>query len=281
MNFVVIVLSRTVFASFKPILMAIRIGHQGVFIFNRSGGLEMKHVFFTRSLVLVVGLMVAGSASAALIRLNHTNFSVGPSESLTTSIDGISLTITAFMLGNNGEGSISSATQVTSPYGVYVSTSTSDESAGNIGVENSSTDSDNLDGANGDEGILFRFDRVVSLDYINFDSFGSYEDFNLSSSLSPDALIPSFDSLLVDIGGNGTDANYIESNPEYDAFNFQNVIGTQLLVWADGSSDSFRIDRIEVSEVPEAVPSPGSLPLMGLGGLLAFGFLRRRDSGVR
>jgi hypothetical protein len=54
-------------ASFKPILAMIRIGHQGVFIFSRSGGIEVKHAFFTRSLVLVVGLMVAGSASAALI----------------------------------------------------------------------------------------------------------------------------------------------------------------------------------------------------------------------
>lgn len=239
----------------------------------------MKFSIFLKPVIFLACFLFASSASAVLFKLNHTNFSAGTTnESLTTTIDGITLTMTAFTLVNDGAGDISSASQLTSPNGVYVSSSNSTPDSGNVGVTSGNTDGTNLDGGNSiddpDEGILFSFSQAVSLDYVNFDSFGSSDDFNLSRAQSLVPSIPDFDSLLHDIGSLETDGTFISPTSEDDAFNFQNVIGQQFLIWADGTSDSFRVDRIEVSAVPAQTP----LVLMAVG-LVALISRRKTNDG--
>ena len=180
--------------------------------------------------------------------------------------NGLTLTMTAFIItGNDGDGNISSRTQLDNIDGVYF---------GSSGVkipsyqENSSDDSD-LDGAshgqNGtdyDEGILFSFNKIVELKRLNFGSFGSSDDFNLEV----DGV-----NLMHDIGSFDTHA-LIKSTPQDDYFNFQNIFGKEFLVWADGDSDDFRIDDITFD-----VPEPATIPLM-LFALSTFVFVRRKYS---
>jgi MYXO-CTERM domain-containing protein len=236
-----------VLAPFKPILTIIRIGHQGVFIFNRSGGIEMKHAmknFFS----LIVFLFI-GSANAAVMTFNGT-----ASHGSYTSLPG-SYSESGFTMTNN-----SGANYFIDNW--YLELNSWDDDV----VEfNSLTDSQITFTSNG--GGVFDFTSAY---------LGS--DFYNAASLKLEGFF--------DGGGSIAETFSLAENTRslFNFSGFENL--THLVVSAptDGYyaiMDDFTFNEsISVPE-PAAVPSPGSLPLMGLGGLLAFGFLRRRDSGLR
>ena len=217
------------------------------------------------SVVFLSGLVFSGSSFATLLDFNATSLGVSSStayNSVSLSEDGIAVDVTAYTIENNGLGVINSLSPLsTAGLGVYVSGSN------NLGVKSAlSGDGSKMDGGSDpsdlDEGLLFTFDQVVSLDYINFDNFGSGDDFNLTV----DGV-----TLVVDFSGSDASPYASQVSGQFDEYNFSGVTGTEFLFWVDSDSDSFKIDRMEVSAVPE----PSILALFGLG-LVGLGFGSRK-----
>lgn len=213
------------------------------------------------SSVLGLLLLGSGSVSAALINFNYANLSViggGTYPSVQMTVDGIGVAISAYTIENNGVGDISGLFPLLDAgTGVYVSGSNS----GNLGVISDSSDGSLLDGGSTlndpDEGLLFSFDQVVNLSYINFDYFtdNGGDDFNLTVDGN---------TVMWDVNANNSeDFSPFVGNiaGQFDEYNFYGISGQNFLIWADGNSDSFRVDNIQVSKVPE----PQSLLLIVLG----------------
>jgi len=210
-------------------------------------------------------------ASASTFNFNTTNFGLSGSstvDSASMAVDGVTVTLTAFSISNDNSGTISNKTQLTNGTGVYVS-----GSSNNVGVRSNLTgDGTNMDGGNVgstsdlDEGILFTFSEVVTLDFINFDSFGASDDFNMTVDEV---------SILVDHNSSDGDIPGVVSNASAsDHFNFY-VTGQEFLIWADGNSDSFRIDSVNAT----VVPVPATVWLFGSCLLGLFSVARRGGRG--
>jgi len=228
-----------------------------------------------RTVVGFIALMVTNMANATTFDFNAANLSLtGGSayNTINTSLDGIGLTITAVTISDGGNSSV----QVTEDgLGVYLSES------GNLGVFSSVpsmsngfvTDGTDLDGEGSDEGLLFSFDQLVSLDFIDFDSFTNPSLFTLDSESSTNFVADNFNltvdgvSVLTDYNANG--ASPLVSNMAlFDEYGFSGIVGNNFLFWADADSDSFSINTLEVSTVP--VPAAAWLfgsALLGLIGL--------------
>ena len=220
---------------------------------------------FLKTALLASVALLSTNASATTFDFTTTNFGLAGSstvDSASMTVDGISVTLTALTIDNDNLGNITGTTQLTGGVGVYVS-----GSSNNVGVRsNLSGDGTNLDGGHVgdssdlDEGLLMTFDQVVTLDFVNFDSFttSSSDDFNLTV----DGI-----TLLVDHdSSSGTVPGIVSNGSTSDHFNFT-VTGTEFLFWADGNTDSFRIDSINVSAVP--VPAAAWLFFSGLLGMTA------------
>ncbi len=221
---------------------------------------------FARTIGCLVLCLAASSASATKIfDFNASNLGVTEStayNSVGMTVGTIGVTITAFEIANDGNGTISSQTQITgSGFGVYVSSSE------NLGVKNStqSGDGTQMDGGDvgssePDEGLLFSFSRAIDLTYINFDNFSGSDDFNLTV----DGV-----SLLVDYNAGDSSPLVTNVSGQSDEFFFNGVHGTKFLFWADGDSDRFKIDRMSV------VPEPATALLLA-SGLVFCGIRRKR-----
>ena len=178
----------------------------------------------------------------------HFDFEAAPDnnthDSLPMTAGGVPLSVTAW-----AKDSANNWFQITGAYGTY-----NGDSAGvynglyGLGVYlANSDDSYSLDGADGlntgldlDEGLLFSFDRQVTLSHINFGSWGGSDDFNLD-----------IDGVTVfSDNANGGNDHYSGDH-----------LGTQFMIWADGDSDSFRIQDLDVTAVPEAP----TFALLGIG----------------
>lgn len=219
-----------------------------------------------RKILMTAAMVLASSASSAsvLFDYNFANLGVTGGQAYNTvsmTAGGINVDISAVTIANDGSGNISSTTAITGAgLGVYVSSSTS----GNLGVLSSASgDGTNLDGGSGgiepDEGLLFSFSEAVSIAYINFDSFGSSDDFNLTVDGT---------TYVVDYAS-GDLSPFVNDVPgQSDEFTFNNVIGTNFLFWVDSDSDSIRIDRMVIPE-----PATWVLMLAGIAGIARY---RRR-----
>ncbi len=213
-----------------------------------------------------------GPARAIPLNFDFTTAGLGVAggqayNSVTMSVDGVSVEVTAYTIDNDGAGTILASSLITAPgRGVYVSANN------NLGVSSGNGDSNNLDGGDAnttepDEGLLFSFSELVSLAFVDFDSWGSSDDFNLT--VDGTLILADFDGHP---HGGSPYAAHRPSNSSY--FDFYNITGRDFLFWADGDSDSFRIDSMVVN----TVPTPASLTLLGLG-VLGFKLRRgKRDS---
>lgn len=228
----------------------------------------MKTNYFIRSVLGMLALLMSNTVSAALFNFNGSNLGVseGAYDSLAmTTVDGVGVDITAFTITNGSNTQI-----VGNNVGVYYEKDTD----GSLGVKSSPGSSDyrNMDGGNGsisdpDEGLLFSFDTLVRFEYIDFDGFDSQggDDFNLTID---GALV------LSDINGNNSPSLISilnDGDTRYDKYDFQGFVGKEFLFWADGNSDSFRIDELRVT----AVPIPAAFLLFSTG-LAGFGLMRAK-----
>lgn len=231
----------------------------------------MKTNYLINSLLGLLIIIMSGTASATLFDFNDSNLGVdeGAYDSLDMTVDGIRVDITAFTIENNSKTRLVSE-NTDEDIGVYFEF----DSDGSLGVKSSSSgDARNMDGGNGsisdpDEGLLFSFDTVVSLDYIDFDGFDvrDGDDFNLTIDgvLALSDINDDNSPSLVSIFNNG--------DIKFDKYDFQGLVGKEFLFWADHSSDSFRIDEFRVA----VIPVPASFLLFSTG--LAWLGLRKTKS---
>jgi len=223
---------------------------------------------------LIAGVFSAAMAQSAyamptVFDFTASNLGVADStayNSVGMTVDGISLGITAYTIDNDGNGNISNMTQVTgNGAGVYVSSSE------NLGVFlGGNNDGHSMDGGDPgsntdfDEGLMFIFDQQVTLTYVNFDNWGVSDDFNLTV----DGI-----TKLVDYHATHAATSFVSPvSGQADEYAFD-LTGTEFLFWADGDSDSFRIDYLEVSAVTGNVPVPAPLFLLSAG-LIGLGYSR-------
>lgn len=216
-----------------------------------------------KNLISLLPVLVINTASAAVFNFNYSNLGVAGgsiNDSVSMTSGGISVNVQAYTITLDAYGNVVLPPELTGSNGLYVSSSTS----GNLGVVSGPSDGTNMDGGSSstdpDEGLLFTFDQVISLDYINFDSFTSSagDDFNLTV----DGV-----NILTDFSANDSSLLATGVPGQFDEYTFNNVTGTQILIWADGDTDSFRIDTINASVVP--VPAAAWLFGSGLLGLVA------------
>ncbi len=224
----------------------------------------MTHKITLALLALCTSISVH-TANAAEFNFNFTNLGVAGgsiNDSVGMSAGGISVDVAAYSLTNDGS-TISAKTLLSGTNGIYVSSSTS----GNLGVVSAAGNTTDLNGSSSstgiDEGLQFTFSQLVSLDYINFDSFGSTDDFNLTV----DGV-----TLLVDHDDGVSSPLVTNVLNQSDEYIFNGITGTEFIFWADGGSDDFRIDTLRVSAVP--VPAAAWLFMSGLLGLA--GISRRK-----
>ncbi len=232
---------------------------------------------FVLTILLLLLFLTIKPASALSMNFSPSNLAVSGSHSYSTvgmTVGGIHVDITAFTIENSG-GKIISQTQINEDdIGVYVSGSN------NLGVttnSNTNIDSHSLDGGDGasadyDEGLLFSFNQIVTLNYINFDSFSDGDDFNLTV----DGV-----NRLTDFSSYNTSLLTTAIAGEEDEFNFSGISGQDFLFWADGDTDSFRIDRMNVTAavvvMADDIPEPVSIFLFSLG-LVCMRHLRKTKS---
>ncbi len=234
---------------------------------------------FIAAVFLPLVLLTIQGASALSMDFSPSNLAVSGSNAYSTvgmTVNGIHVDVTAFTIENSATGAIINKTQINSAgAGVYVSGSN------NLGVSsNASTnvDSHDLDGGSSDpdfdEGLLFSFNRIVTLNYINFDNFTNGDDFNLTV----DGV-----NRLIDFSSINSSSLASAVAGQEDEFNFSGISGRDFLFWADGNTDSFRIDRMDVVAVDAAVggamdniPEPGSIMLLSIG-LISFAFFRKKQ----
>lgn len=215
------------------------------------------NTYISRLLCLAV-LSYSTCVSATLINFNSANLGTINKQTyntLTTNVDGISTSIHAYTIQNDGNGNITNKTLLTGGTGIYFSSS----SGGSLGVlSNINNDSGTIGGRSNsndlDEGLLFAFNKVVSLNYIDFDYFrlSNNDGFNLT-----------VDDKRVLWDHNGTITSPLVTNiaGQFDEYAFNNIIGKSFLFWSDSNSDSFRIDKMSVSTIPE----PTTLLLLIIG----------------
>ena len=232
---------------------------------------------FLKIFILASTLCVA-SVNASVIEFDFESSPFGTgvsSSSLTHTESGLTLTITAFTLTNNGSGAISASNLLNAAgFGVYDDDGTFGDGLGVF--NNLASDGKRLDGSSSnfrDEGLLFSFSQDVNLERLNFGSWDDNEDdFNLNIGFNGSSFGT---NLLTDFGSFDTDALVsLVDGSSNDKFHFQNITGNNFLVWADGDTDKFLIDDIKVSI---AIPEPSILALMGFG-LAGLVFSRRRKN---
>jgi len=218
--------------------------------------------------LLLCSFFYISTATAATFDFSYTNLGVSGGATHTSvgmSDNGIDVEVQAYTIDNDGAGNINNKSLINSAHrGVYVSS----RNSGNLGVRSRFSDSNSLDGGHRsydpDEGLLFSFDSLVSLEYINFDYF-----YNDTFNLTVDGV-----STLFNINRNSVSPLVSGVPSEADEFYFFNITGKEFLFWADDNSARFRIDTLKVS----AVPIPAALFLFAPALLAFFGFRRKAQA---
>ena len=171
-------------------------------------------------------------------------------------VDGVKLTVTA--------GTFTSTGGVTTNFDDRVG-----QYSNGLGATTSRYDAHFVDGYNGNDILVFAFDRKVSFESIRF----TYVDFNddFHFFVSPDGTAAN----LADVSGTSgypVSSTYTFTPPLW--------MGTVFGIGAKDANDEFKVKKVTVSVVkpPHKVPVPAALPILagGLVMLAAVGRRRRR-----
>jgi len=231
----------------------------------------MKKIKLIYGSVITLSFILSNSASATVFDFNYNNLGVTAGEtynSVSMTAESISVDVNAFTVINDGNGNINSLTEINvSGLGIYVNSSATN---GSLGVRSSSSDGRELDGGTSssdpDEGMLFSFSEIVSLNYVDFDNFTSSrnDDFNLTVDGK---------AIVWDFSGNDSSDFVTQVPGQHSEYNFTDISGKNFFFWADGRSDSFLIDKLSVTS---SIPEPMTLFLLGVG-LLGFTLVRSKN----
>lgn len=227
--------------------------------------------------VLVLSLSVVSINVSHASTFDFTEASLGEGagsaySSLGMSSGGIDLTVQAYRIPSTGDEQLINEEGNTG-LGVYLNSETGHGDS--LGVWSGNGLGNMVDGGAQDnykdEGLLFVFNRVVSLSFINFDYFNLGADTSDDFNITVDGR-----NLITDYSDRGVTSTYVTNTSQQDHFLFNNLIGKEFLIWADGSSDSFTVSDLKVS----AVPLPGAIWLMGsaLLGLFSLSGKRKQES---
>ncbi|GMR08007.1 MAG: hypothetical protein BMS9Abin26_1012 [Gammaproteobacteria bacterium] len=205
---------------------------------------------------VMLSLFVLPHAVSASTTFNFLGTNNGTLPVINQTIGGISLTVTP-------QFSIDPASTLSPTWynfagqagrGIY------DGSTG-LGVKSYDGDNSDLDGSRLLESLVFTFDRTVTLTSIFFGSMGSNDDFNLDVGGA---------NVLRDVAPNPSGSSALRNS----AFLLSGYTGSVFRIWADASSDDFRVGNVVVQPVPE----PTTWLMMLLGLFLMTGIMRHRRS---
>jgi len=217
---------------------------------------------------LIVGLLLPSMGDvcgAASVTYDFTNGASNFQDSLLFTVSGVGVTVTAKEVVNDDLGgifSLNDAAPGDGTYGVY------DGSTG-LGAKSYSGDSDSdVDGSSSvsggqyihDDGLLFTFGSPVGLTYLNFGTFGSNDDFNLTV----DGV-----THLIDFDTTKSSPHVTATN-NLDEYWFTGLVGSEILIWADGSNDDYRIQAMTINTTPVPEPSTCLLLSVGFAGLALY-----------
>lgn len=223
--------------------------------------------------VIILLFALTGLANATVYDFRGANTLYH--NSMLWTVDDLDVNITAHEVINDNLGNVIRLEDSPSglSYGVY-------DGSGGLGARSYATDGDkNLDGSNSsngageyihDDGLLFSFVSKVTLKHIDFGGFRRNDDFNLTI----DGV-----TYIVDFNKKGT-SPYVTmmsgSKKSVDNYWFDGLSGYNFLIWADGKSDEFRIDRLTVDVNP--VPEPATVFLLSTCLLGMLGMKRKNNT---
>jgi hypothetical protein len=189
--------------------------------------------------IFAASLCAAGAASAATFSFTGSNLSDASSRSYT--VDGITVTVTA--------GTFSTWSN---PSSINFGSRLVDVDPNGLGAD-AGGDGDLVDGSNGNDVLVFTFDRDVTIDSISFGDVGSNDDFAFGTVTGT-----AFTRIV-----NFQDVASSVSTSTFGG----DVVGLAFGIGAIGSNDEFTVSGLTVSEVP--LPAAGWMLLAGMGGLAA------------
>jgi hypothetical protein len=208
----------------------------------------MPRAFLSFVAALAASLLAISTASASVINLAGSG---GLEDSYSFSVDGINLTVTAATFNNSGE--ILGDAKI----GQY---------SNGLGVTSSYHDDHYVDGKNGNDVLIFEFEKAVKFDSVTFaynDRNDEFTFFFAADEIQGLELI----SNNVDLpGGSNFYATYVFQ---------QEWISTLFGIGAYDSDDEFKVKKIAVTPTLSVVPVPPALPLF-ISGFFALRWLGYR-----
>ena len=225
-----------------------------------TAGLTKRAAAMAIALIAPLGLTVAADAST--VPLTSGNGTL-VDNILTFEDDGTTISITSGIFED-----------VVSATGAQNGTSRVTQSSDGLGVAQAGDTQDGLDGTNGKDLLLLRFDELVTLETLTFTNVDVNDDFDLFVDTNGDGVPErvAFDIFINLESGTapGTSVAQVALS------NVIQATGTFFGIGADGFDDDFLLSALSFSTVGVSeVPIPGAIPLF-LTGLAGMGFTRRR-----